>query len=239
VKNTLQFLHVIVFTIFLSTLSCKSEKSTGPDDTVGPDETLLIEESDPVTDYDGNSYRTVRIGNQIWMAENLKSTHYSDGSQIQSFAYNNDTSMVSIYGRVYIWSAFMRNEGSSNANPSGVQGASPEGWHIPSDSEWQELINNLGGEAVAGGRLKAVGLEYWVTPNRGATNESLMGALPTGFRDFTGDYSGLGRVCFFGTASAENAWEVYIREVNYTRTSIPRGGLHPDDAVPVRCLKNP
>jgi len=95
-------------------------------DSTQTQESLVIEESVPVIDFDGNSYRTIKIGNQIWTAENLKSVHYSDGSPIQNYAYNNDTAYVSTYGKLYTWSAAMRNASSSNSNPSNVQGASPE-----------------------------------------------------------------------------------------------------------------
>lgn len=201
-------------------------------------EPLIIEESEILTDIGGNQYRTVRIGNQIWMAENLRTTHYADGSPVEHFAYNNDTAFIRDYGRLYKWNAAMRNAASTNANPSGVQGASPDGWHIPSVSEWMELIEYLGGESVAGGKLKETGEAHWQNPNSGATNESLFAALPAGWLDFTGNFDGLGRTTFLTTSSAENAWEVYIMEINYNSSSITRGGLHPDDAVPIRCIKD-
>ncbi|MCD4730062.1 MAG: fibrobacter succinogenes major paralogous domain-containing protein [Bacteroidales bacterium] len=219
---------IIITTLFYC-ISCEEDTIQGP---------IIIEEDTPVTDYDGNSYKTVRIGNQIWMAENLRSIHYSDGMPIQNFVYNNDTANVSIYGRLYTWSASMRNASSSNSNPSQVQGASPQGWHIPSDAEWQELINNLGGESVAGGKLKEEGFLHWESPNTGATNESMFSALPTGWLDFTGVFNGIEKGCFSRTASAQDSYEVYIRELTSTRSSIPRGGLHPYDAIPIRCVKN-
>ena len=162
-------------------------------------ELLIIEESLPVTDYDGNSYKTIRIGNQIWMAENLKVTHYADGTPVQSLVYNNDNTNQDVYGRLYTWSAFMRNEAGTNANPGNVQGVAPEGWHIPSDSEWLELINNLGGVNSAGGKLKQSGFLHWEEPNTGATDEIGFTALPSGWYDFTGIFGGLGTVCFFAT----------------------------------------
>lgn len=112
-----------------------------------------------VTDIDGNIYNTVQIGNQCWMKENLRTTHYADNTEIPEggsansnfdshsytepyrFVPNNDTSNISSYGYLYNWSAAMHGASSSGANPSGVQGICPTGWHVPSDAEWTQLIN--------------------------------------------------------------------------------------------------
>ena len=114
-----------------------------------------------VTDYDENEYKTVQIGNQIWMAENLKTTHYSDGTVIQVVEngmewialdysekamcyYDNLISNRDEYGALYTWAAAMNGSNSSVANPSEVQGVCPDGWHLPSDDEWKELEMYLG-----------------------------------------------------------------------------------------------
>ncbi|HPN39396.1 MAG TPA: FISUMP domain-containing protein [Melioribacteraceae bacterium] len=132
-----------------------------------------------VTDYDGNVYRTVKIGNQIWMAENLRSTHYADGTLIPDVvSYNNSDSLEAIYGKLYTWHAAMKNSTSQK-----TQGASPNGWHIPSDAEWKELENYLGGAAIAGGKMKDTGTQHWKAPNTGATNSSGLSILPGGEYD--------------------------------------------------------
>lgn len=209
------------------------------DDPAGPaQQSLVIEEGQPVTDYDGNLYKTVKIGSQTWMAENLKSTHYSDGTVIESFAYNNDTANVRTYGRLYRWAAATRNAASSNSNPSGVRGASPAGWHIPSEAEWQLLIRNLGGEATAGGKLKEAGTGHWASPNAGATNESKFAALPSGWFDFTGEFRRIGEWSFLTTATRPGSYSVYTRVLKSDLTSANRGDLHPDDAIPIRCVKD-
>lgn len=105
-----------------------------------------------VTDYDGNVYNTVQIGQQCWMKENLKTTHYSDGTLIpmgnvasftNGYRYcpDNNASNVVSYGYLYNWKAVMHNYPSSNANPSAIQGACPTGWHLPSDAEWTQLTD--------------------------------------------------------------------------------------------------
>ncbi|MFO7868847.1 MAG: fibrobacter succinogenes major paralogous domain-containing protein, partial [Bacteroidales bacterium] len=118
-----------------------------------------------VSDFEGNVYKTVKIGNQIWMAENLRSTYYADGTPIPSgaglgditgqntstyyFWYNDDIQNASEWGALYTWAAAMNSEASSATNPSGVQGVCPNGWHIPSDAEWKELEMSLGMSAAA------------------------------------------------------------------------------------------
>lgn len=146
-----------------------------------------------VSDIDGNIYKTVEIGNQVWMAENLKTTRYADGTPITNgtllggigytdkyyFIYQNDPNYKDIYGLLYTWSA-TTNGVNGTANPSGVQGVCPDGWHVPSNAEKTELITYLGGSDIAGGKLKEVGTAHWNAPNTGATNESGFAALGTG-----------------------------------------------------------
>ena len=137
-----------------------------------------------VSDADGNFYKIVTIGTQTWMAENLKTTKYNDGTDIpyvtdystwlglKTGAYcwpKNDFNNKDIYGGLYNWYTISTGK------------LCPKGWHIPSYEEWTTLIDYLGGEGVAGGKMKTTGTTYWATPNRGATNLSGFSALPSGF----------------------------------------------------------
>jgi uncharacterized protein (TIGR02145 family) len=129
------------------------------------------EESDETTgeftdSRDGQVYKWVKIGNQVWMAENL---NYETPN---SWWYDNNSANGDIYGRLYTWAAAMNGESSSNSVPSGVQGVCPDGWHLPSDAEWTVLTDYLGGESVAGGKMKEAGTVHWNSPNTGATNSS-------------------------------------------------------------------
>ena len=110
--------------------------------------------ADVVTDYDGNTYHTVQVGQQCWMKENLRTTHYADGTDIGFGTTHNssiplryipldDVSRVPIYGYYYNWLAVMHNDSSNSANPSGIQGICPDGWHIPSHAEWVQLTTYL------------------------------------------------------------------------------------------------
>ena len=129
-----------------------------------------------VTDYDGNVYQTVEIGEQTWMAENLKSEHFADGSLIVgTWIYDDDTANLDVYGRLYNWDAAMHY-----TTEPGTQGICPDGWHLPTDGEWSQLGTFLGGNSVAGGAMKVTGTEHWAAPNTGATNESGFSALGAG-----------------------------------------------------------
>ena len=194
---------------------------------------LIIPTPTTVTDIDGNVYQTVKIGNQTWLAENLKVTHYRNGDVIP-FAnnnsewanltdggycsYDNNNGWVDTYGYLYNWYAF--NDSRNIA---------PVGWHVPSDGEWQTLVDYLGGDAVAGGKLKETGIVHWSNPNTGATNESGFTALPGGLCWDNGDSSNLGIIAIFWTTSVYDnlyAWtraflsgssEVF-RSKNYRKT---------------------
>ncbi|MCK4747356.1 MAG: fibrobacter succinogenes major paralogous domain-containing protein, partial [Bacteroidales bacterium] len=163
-----------------------------------------------VADWDGNVYQTVVIGSQTWMAENLRSTHYADGTAIPLVEtpstwmdlidtdkaycfYNNDDNNAVPYGALYNWAGAMNGAGSSDAVPSGVQGVCPDGWHLPSDEEWKQLAMELGMSRAdadgtlwrgtdEGGKLKETGTTHWESPNSGATNESGFNAIPGGSR---------------------------------------------------------
>ena len=212
-------------------LTAKKDKS---DDE---EQSLVIQPAGTVADFDGHVYQTVRIGNQVWMAENLKSTHYNDGSPINSLVYNNDEANAATYGRLYKPEAFMRGAAGSGANPSGIQGAAPQGWHIPSPAEWQQLITALGGPAIAGGKMKESGTAHWLSPNTGATNESLFAALPSGMHRADLVFQWLGTRCVFAS-SQHNANDQTIVTLWHDRTEATSEGYHPDDAVSVRCVKD-
>ncbi len=132
-----------------------------------------------VTDVDGNVYKTVKIGNQIWMAENLRTTKYRNGESIQLVTEPNawialntgafQPSYEKLYGSYYNWYAVMDK-----------RKLAPEGWHVATDADYAELINELGGSAVAGGKLKAAGTEHWIGNPSTSTNEWGFSAMPAG-----------------------------------------------------------
>jgi len=184
---------------------------------------------------DGHVYKTVKIGNQIWMAENLA---YKTSSG--SWAYNNNESNVTTYGRLYNWAAAMNGDSTSYNNPSGVQGVCPNGWHLPSGNEWTELVDFLGGYNVAGGKMKETGYEHWNSPNSGATNESGFTALPGGYRAYNdGTFNDLGNDAHFWSTSEGSSSSVWGRGLYYNTSEVsPYGGGFKNFGYSVRCLQD-
>ena len=142
-------------------------------------------------DIEGNVYSVVQIGTQLWMSENLKTMKYNDDTdiplEIDNIAWvglttgaycwyqNDEAANKDIYGALYNWYAVETGN------------LCPDGWHIPTDAEWSALGSFLGGNSIAGGKMKATGTEYWSAPNTDATNESGFAGLPGGNREGSGD----------------------------------------------------
>jgi uncharacterized protein (TIGR02145 family) len=193
-----------------------------------------------VTDVEGNVYNTVTIGAQTWMKENLKVTKYRDGTAIPTttssiynetspkyqWAYDGAESNVSTYGRLYTWYA-----------ATDSRGVCPTGWHLPTDAEWTTLTTYLGGESVAGGKMKETGTTHWSSPNTGADNSSGFTALPGGYRDYFGGtfyYLGYGGYWWSATeASSSNAWYRYLL---YSSGGAGRGYSYEYYGFSVRCV---
>jgi len=189
----------------------------------------------PCTDYDGNNYAVVKIGNQWWMAENLRSEHYSDGTIITG-VYDNGTEYLANYGRVYIWDAVMNSEASSNLNPSGVQGVAPTDWHIPSEAELTELTDYLGGQSASGEKMKSTCSTLWTQPNI-ATNESGFIVLPAGGRGTGGSFGNIGNIGNFwsATENGSNAWGIKLYNYNGNVDCLSRDKAF---GFSVRCIFN-
>jgi len=152
-------------------------------------------------DYENNAYSTTKVGNQWWMAENLKSAKYSNGSNVSgSYVYNNNFSNEDIYGRLYTWAAVMHGADGTNDNPSGVHGVCPTGWHVPSEIEWDELRDALGGKIPMHGKVKEVGTTHWLAPNSDALDEVGFSVLPGGLM-WDGDSQYIGEQAFFWNAT--------------------------------------
>lgn len=202
---------------------------------------------------DGNFYKTVTIGDQAWMAENLRFLPLvhppSDGSPgaaryyVYGYYGNNVsearlTENYATYGALYNWPAAMSGEGQSNTNPSNVQGICPDGWHLPSFSEYTALRDYLGGGAAAGGKLKETDTEHWVYPNTGATNESGFSGLPGGFRSTDDDFFQVGIVGIWWTATEEMFTTSYYFSVQYNAAFSDHFGLNQDYGCCVRCVRD-
>lgn len=205
-----------------------------------------------VTDIDGNEYSTLQIGEQWWMTQNLKVTHYQNGDAIL-FApdtltwegqtngaycnYNNNYINVETYGRIYNWHAV---DDSRNI--------APEGWHVATDEDWKQLEMYLGmsqGQADStdwrgtdeGGKLKEVGFTHWNDPNRGATNSSGFTAVPGGYRNFSGNYYTMGKSGSYWTATEAGGGWGWYRYLSSSQTDIGRFDNIGSVGCSVRCVK--
>lgn len=200
------------------------------------------EEATTVTDIDGNVYQTVKIGDQWWMAENLKVTHYRNGDPIPHVTdstawpnlitgaycnYDNVENHVSTYGRLYNWYA-----------ASDSRNIAPEGWHVPTDEEWQALVDTLGRNSVAGGKLKEADTFLWAGPNTGATNESGFSALPAGYRRSNGEFQNIDRIASFWSSHANESILAWHRTLSYRRQDIRRVYYDEQYGFSVRCIKD-
>ncbi|MCP4310827.1 MAG: hypothetical protein GY790_06155 [Bacteroidetes bacterium] len=229
------------------------------------EEKVLITETCTVTDIDNNVYPTVKLGEQIWMAENLKVTHYSDGTAIslelddtawddlseteRAYCYQEDVvSNLDNYGALYNWAGAMNGSSSSNSNPSGVQGVCPSGWHLPSDSEWMELESYLGMTSTErnkmenwrgtdeGERLKITGTTYWDSPNY-ATNSTTFSVRGGGFQNTTGIYGNFKRNADIHS-STDSDYSVIFRGFKHDLTGVFRGIYSKTAGFSVRCVKD-
>jgi uncharacterized protein (TIGR02145 family) len=197
-----------------------------------------------VTDIDGNVYHTITIGNQVWMLENLKTTRYLNGDSIPNITnnynwtalstgalcdYNNSADNSSKYGHLYNW--FAVNDSRKIA---------PAGWHIPSDADWSILTNYLGGENIAGSKLKEAGVLNWFSPNTSATNESGFTGLPGGLRSYSdGTFRNMGSNSYFWSTTASDTLRAWDRELFYNQMNCFRSNYDSKlYGLSVRCVKN-
>jgi uncharacterized protein (TIGR02145 family) len=231
-QQCISYFHIAMVFIVIFSYACNKDASTHNTDT-----------NSTIKDNEGNVYKTVKIGEQWWMAENLKSTRLNDGTVIPNITnntswknlvtpaycwYDNDrTAYAGTYGALYNWYAIETGK------------LCPSGWHVPTDEEWSKLIDFLGGDGLAGGQLKEAGLTHWNLPNTGATNSSGFTALPGGY-----SISGV-EACFYGLGnhgtwwsstaiSASNAW---FRSLTTNFSTIFKDDGKMYYGLSVRCLK--
>lgn len=194
-----------------------------------------------VSDIDGNTYRTVTIGTQEWMAENLKTTSYNDGSPIplvtDSIAwinlntpgycwYRNDAANKNTYGALYNW--FTINTGK----------LAPTGWHVASDAEWAMLTDYLGGQDAAGGMLKESGTAHWMSPNDGADNRSGFSALPGGYRNNIARFGYIGNDGAWWSATQNIVTHAWQRHLFFYSGKAYRYSTEKTSGFSIRCVKD-
>jgi uncharacterized protein (TIGR02145 family) len=196
-----------------------------------------------VIDIDGNSYKTVKIGSQIWMSENLKTSRYRNGDPIPIVTDKTAWSGLTTGARCWY-----DNDSITYENPYGnlyngyaatdLRGICPIGWHVPSDTEWTILTTYLGGVIVAGGKIKSVGTAYWNVNIIEATNESGFSALPGGYRDYEGRIRSLRDAAVFWSASEIDYYNLWLRYLDnyWSDNRITRAYFRKESGAAVRCL---
>ena len=196
-----------------------------------------------VTDVDGNTYNAISIGNQIWLTENLKVTKYNDQVPISLVLddaswstqtepaycyYQGDIANANGYGNLYNWHVV-----------NNAKNVCPSGYYVPSIADWEELITFVGGNAVAGGKLKEMGLEHWLDPNTGADNSSSFTLLPSGWRaNNNGFYENLSYMAFVWSSTSVDAQSSSIILVGYDSPACYTSDSHILTGLPIRCLKD-
>jgi uncharacterized protein (TIGR02145 family) len=189
--------------------------------------------------YLGQTYNTIEIGNQCWMAENLNvgdmindTLEMKDNGVIEKYCYDNEPANCDEYGGLYQW-----NEMMEYTSTSSVQGICPRGWYLPTDVEWTTLVDFLGGKFIADLKMKEVGTTHWKSPNAGATNESGFTAIPGGYLGNKG-FRALGKSGYFWSSSEYNTSCAWFCSLNYLLAGISYFEELKNDARSVRCLKD-
>lgn len=195
-----------------------------------------------VTDFEGNAYKTIAIGSQTWMAENLKSIKLNDGTAIPLVTNNNSWSTMitpacsyygndsvtykANYGALYNWYSVATNK------------LCPSGWHVPTIGEWSTLTATLGVDTIAGGMLKEGGTAHWSYPNTHATNSSGFTALPTGYRFYNGSYQNFGISGNWWSSTASTTETSNYTYLSYSDGKLGKNSLDNTYGFSVRCVKD-
>jgi len=221
-RFNLNHLAVIMMAVTVMLAGCRKEPA---------------EEETTVTDYDGNVYNIIKIGDQEWMDRNLEVTHYRNGNLIRNSLpagitegtwcnYNNDPARGEVYGKLY-----------NSYAVHDTRGLAPEGWHVATKDDWTELIGFCGGLALAGGKLKETGTEHWDAPNGGATDEYGFRALPGGYA--SGSFSYLGTYAGFWTSTTvdSNPDQTYMFWLYASDTHVEEDNSSPM-GFSVRCVRD-
>ncbi len=249
--------------LFIASCNPDDEDPVSPNGGAGGGAPITIPEGCPgastVTDIDGNVYPVVQIGNQCWMAENLRTTRYQNGQPIPnvtaqeewntinsdaSCSYQNNSANDYPHGRIYNWYA-------ANDQPP----ICPQGWHVPSDGEWVQMEIELGVPATeaytegprgtahqVGGKMKTTGTieagtGLWLAPNYGATNASGFSAISSRSRSYTG-FTGLGGIDTWWNKTAWNAEQGMQHTVRYDVMAVYRSRYNVRNGFCIRCIRN-
>jgi len=219
-------------------------------------------------DIDGNVYKTIQIGDQVWMEENLRTSRYSNGNLLVNgtgagdisgdfttkymFDYQDNAVNTDTYGKLYTWAAVMNGGSSSSTSPSGMQGVCPTGWHLPSDTEWTELstyLTNNGfgfegnGDDIGKSLASASGWISVATAGRvgndqGSNNSSGFTGLPGGNRNPSGSFSNIGSAGYWWSSTEASGSLAWQRSLINNLDYIERLGRNKSNGFSVRCMRD-
>lgn len=230
-----KYFYIIICSGLLTlSYSCSKEPDnpTTPSNDNNTSETIL--------DVDGNIYHAIKIGNQTWLKENLKVSKFCNGDSIPLIThdstwmqltegaysyYENDSAHQDTYGNLYNW--YVMNDSC---------GICPTGWHVPSKTEWETLINYLGGDWVAGGPMKETGTNNWLAPNTDATNQSGFSGLPGG--SWSNAYGDIGKRAYWWTETGFSPTGAYYWSVNHNSTISSWNSTPKAYGLSIRCVKD-
>lgn len=190
--------------------------------------------------YEGQQYNSVLIGEQCWMAENLNvglmvsgADNQMDNGLIEKYCYGNTPTNCLEYGGLYQWDEMMQY-----SEEEGAQGICPDGWYIPTDTDWGNLVDYLGGAELAGGKLKEAGTAHWETPNTGGDNESGFTALPAGYKFNPNEFIDLQTKTYFRSSTMVNETATWFWHLQFDSSQISRDLNDKSWGFSVRCIKN-
>jgi uncharacterized protein (TIGR02145 family) len=196
-----------------------------------------------VTDIDGNTYKTIQIGAQIWMAENLNAITFNDKTPIPfgkdatawtalstpGYCWYNYDSVS--YGALYNWYVV---DAASNSGKN----VCPSGWHVPDNTDWTALTTFLGGESIAGGKLKETGTQHWYSTDAASTNETGFTAIGAGYRYNNGVFNNIKRYSYWWSATKASSVNAYYRNIIYSFDNVENSSSNKKSGFSIRCLKD-
>lgn len=231
------FLLILFIALFSS---CNNEENNKKIDAGGGG--IVTNPGAGVT-FNGYTYTSIVLGNgQEWMAENLRTTTYANGDPIPNVTdgnqwgnlttgawahYNNDSQYENPYGKLYNWYTV--------DDPRNV---CPTGWHVPTDAEWTVLSDYLGGSAVAGGKMKSTGTQYWLSPNTDATNERGFSGIPGGNRNLDGTFSIIGYYGYWWSSTENSSGSAWYHQLYYYNGYVSRYDDNKKHGFSVRCIRD-
>jgi uncharacterized protein (TIGR02145 family) len=239
------------FITFLLAITLVYACSTSSDDNTNNTDVFVTGPN--VTDIDGNTYESVTNCGQTWTKQNLNVSKYSDGTPIPQVQdptqwvnlttgawcyYNNTTANGTVYGKLYNWYAVAGiYDAASRANPAIRKKLAPMGWHVPTNAEWTQLADCLGGAGVAGGKMKSTGTSLWQSPNLDATNASGFTGVPGGIL-IQGFFSSIGSKGYYWSLSESDLYVAFLRILSYDDGTAYESNNVKYYGLSVRCIKD-